>query len=195
MGKWLVVYSSVTGNTKQIAEAMAAAAEDADLFAVQDAPEDLSAYEVVLAGYWLRRGAPDARMAAFLPKLHGKEVALFETHGAQLHSEHTITAFARAAYLLGPDCGVLGTFACQGRINPALIEMRKKAGPDDPHANTGENAARWASAATHPDTADLAAAQDFVRHMYKKLEVRRRYMQQEQKKHGGKPAADRKEIQ
>ncbi len=180
MGKWLIVYSSVTGNTKQIAEAMAGAADNADLFAVQDVPEDLSSYEVILAGYWLRRGAPDAGMAAFLPKLQGKEVVLFETHGAQLHSEHTITAFARAACLLGAGCSVLGTFACQGKINPALIAMRKNAGPEDPHANTGENVARWAAAATHPDADDLRAARDFVRHMYKKLEVRRRYMKQKQ---------------
>lgn len=50
MGKWAVIYSSVTGNTKKIAEAIAEQAGDADIFRVQDAPEDLSGYEVVAIG-------------------------------------------------------------------------------------------------------------------------------------------------
>lgn len=44
MGKWAVIYSSVTGNTRTIAEAIAEQAGDADVFRVQDAPEDLSSY-------------------------------------------------------------------------------------------------------------------------------------------------------
>lgn len=53
-----MIYSSVTGNTKQIAEAIAGQADEADLFRVQDAPEDLSGYDVVAVGYWLRLGRP-----------------------------------------------------------------------------------------------------------------------------------------
>ena len=37
MGKWAVIYSSVTGNTKQVAEAIAEAAGEADVIRVQDA--------------------------------------------------------------------------------------------------------------------------------------------------------------
>ena len=36
MSKWAVIYSSVTGNTKMVAEAIAGAAEEADIFRVQD---------------------------------------------------------------------------------------------------------------------------------------------------------------
>ena len=57
MKEWCVIYSSLTGNTKLIAEAMAAEA-DADLFSVEKAPEDLSSYEAVALGYWLRRLLP-----------------------------------------------------------------------------------------------------------------------------------------
>ena len=63
MRKWAVIYSSVTGNTKAVAAAMAEEA-GADLFRVQDAPADLSAYEAVALGYWLRRGGPDDLMKA-----------------------------------------------------------------------------------------------------------------------------------
>ena len=44
MKKWAIIYSSVTGNTKQIADAMAEAdmlQGNVDVFRVQDAPSDL----------------------------------------------------------------------------------------------------------------------------------------------------------
>ena len=179
MGKWLVVYSSVTGNTKKVAEAMAQAAKEADLFSVDEVPEDLSGYEVVLAGYWLRRGGPDPKMARFLPRVAGRQVVFFQTHGTMPGTEHAVTAFARAALLLGEGCSILGTFSCQGKINPVLIEKRKKAGPEDPHANSAENAARWAAAANHPDTRDLQAAADFVQGLYRKLLLRARFAEKQ----------------
>ena len=70
MKEWCVIYSSLTGNTKLVAEAMAEEA-DADLFSVEKVPEDLSGYEAVALGYWLRLGAPDPKMLALLPKIEG----------------------------------------------------------------------------------------------------------------------------
>ena len=49
MRKWAVIYSSASGNTKTIAEEIAGTA-GADLFPIQNAPTDLSAYEVVALG-------------------------------------------------------------------------------------------------------------------------------------------------
>ena len=91
MRKWAVIYSSVTGNTKAVAAAMAEEA-GADLFRVQDAPADLSAYEAVALGYWLRRGGPDDLMKAYLPRIQNARIALFQTHGADVGSEHAVTS-------------------------------------------------------------------------------------------------------
>ena len=48
MRKWIVIYSSVTGNTRAIAEEIAETA-GADLFRVQEGPADLSCYDVAAA--------------------------------------------------------------------------------------------------------------------------------------------------
>ena len=103
-----------------------------------------------------------------LPKIHDAKVVLFQTHGTEKNSEHAITAFARAAYLLGENCKIIGTFGCQGKINPALIEHRKNI-PNDPHG--GEKGfERWKNAATHPDEQDLKDASDFAKKMLIKLQ-------------------------
>ena len=149
MGKWAVIYSSVTGNTRTIAEAIAEQAGDADVFRVQEAPEDLSGYEVVALGYWLRLGQPDPLMLKYLPKVHDAQVVFFQTHGTAPTSEHAITSFARAGYNLGPGCTILGTFGCRGKINPAMLAKRKNAGPDDPHGGP-KSMERWKLASTHP---------------------------------------------
>ena len=173
MEKWCVIYSSLTGNTKRVAEAMAEEAE-ADLFSVDEAPLDLSAYAVVALGYWLRRGAPDPKMLALLPRIEEIDVVLFQTHGTDPGSEHAVTAFARAGHALGAGCYILGTFACQGRLNPKIVERRKKeaATADDPHA--GKKAQeRWQRAASHPDADDLQKARDFAQTMQEKWRRRR----------------------
>ncbi|EFR39731.1 MULTISPECIES: flavodoxin family protein [Selenomonas] len=169
MRKWAVIYSSVTGNTKAVAAAMAEEA-GADLFRVQDAPADLSAYEAVALGYWLRRGGPDDLMKAYLPRVENARVALFQTHGADVGSEHAVTSFARAGYLLGAGCEILGTFSAQGKLAPALIEKRKRGAKDDSH-NSPEAQERWVRAANHPDADDLAAARTFVQKMEHKMDL------------------------
>ena len=173
MSSWAVIYSSLTGNTKLIAEKIAETADNADLFDVKSAPPDLSDYEVVAVGYWLKRGGPDPLTAEFLPKIHNANVVLFETHGTEPKTEHAITAFARAAYLLGEGCKILGTFGCQGKVNPAMIEHRlKTAKADDPHLGSIE---RWKLATSHPDEADLQAAEEFVASIKRKIILLKKY--------------------
>jgi len=182
MGKWAVIYTSLTGNTEKIASAIAEAA-GADIFKAQQMPADLSGYEVLALGYWMKRGAPDPLMQKTLPKVHDAQVLLFQTHGTEVGSEHAVTAFARAAYLLGENCEILGTFSSQGKINPKLIELRKAKGGDDPHCSEKAQR-RWAEAATHPDAEDIKRAKAFVYDMRRKLEMKAKFLEEASKKFG-----------
>ena len=172
MSKWLIIYSSLTGNTKKIAEKIYESAGDADIFDIKSAPKNFSDYEVVALGYWLKRGAPDPLMTELLPKIHDTKVILFQTHGTEKFTEHSITAFARAGYLLGENCKILGTFSCQGKINPALIEKRMKSGENDPHL---ANIDRWKKAADHPNEEDLQDAANFVETIKRKILILKKY--------------------
>ncbi len=164
MNRWLVVYSSATGNTKKVAEAFCEAV-GGTLARVEEA-ETPEGYDAVAVGYWLWRGGPDPNTASYLSKLSGVNVALFETHSTANRSEHAMTAFARAAALLGKDCRVVSVFDCQGQVSEAIRKKREKTAANDPHAN----AQGWKTSVGHPDAEDLAAAREFAIRADKKLD-------------------------
>ena len=157
--KSLIVYSSVTSNTKKVAEAIAAVfPKPADLYPVETAPA-ADAYDVVALGFWVDRGTADQKAQAYLRTIHGKKIALFATLGAYPDSEHAAKSMANAAALLADDNELLGTFICQGKVTPRLVDKFKDLPPGHPHAMTPEREARHREAAKHPDTNDLEKAQ------------------------------------
>lgn len=157
--KTLVVYSSRTGNTKMIAEAVAEAVAPCDLFPVQEAP-DASAYDFVAVGYWVDKGMPDASCARYMATVKGRKVALFGTLGVDPAHDHA-KGCARKGEEMMREGGntVYGTVLSQGKIDPSVIEaMRKMA--QSVHPMTPERVARIEAAKSHPDEEDCRRAKE-----------------------------------
>ena len=161
--KLLVVYSSMTGNTKKVAEAIARAVSGSVLLPVEAGPSP-DGFDLVAAGYWVDKGMPDAKSRAWLEKAKGCRMALFGTLGAWPDSDHAKECMRRAAELVeSPERGnaVCGSWICQGRVDPHVIETMQKMAPNV-HPMTPERRARLEEAAKHPDDNDLASAMDFI---------------------------------
>lgn len=163
--KTLVVYSSLSGNTKKVAEAISQVLPDCDLIPVEDAPSDLSKYGLTAVGWWAAKGAPDAKTRAWLKGIHDSRLAFFGTLGALPASDHAKDCMANIESLaMEPARGntVLGSWMCQGRIDPKVVEvMRKLALPI--HQDLLKHPERFEEASRHPDESDCLAAQDFFR--------------------------------
>lgn len=156
--KALVVYSTLTGNTRKVAEAIhAVLPEGTACHSVRTAP-DPAGYDFVALGFWVDKGGPDAEAADYMKRIVGKKVFTFFTLGADPDSEHARTCAERAAAVYGEGTEQLGIVWCQGAIDPKLIEWMRKQPAGGPHSPTPEAEARWAKAALHPDEADLKAA-------------------------------------
>ncbi len=169
--KCLVVYSSRTGNTKKVAEAIAAELTSGELYPVESAP-DITGFDLVIAGYWVDRGMPDAAARAWLETVHDASVALFGTLGAWPDSDHAKSCMAAAETLLTtPERHntVLGSWLCQGKIDPHVLEMMRKVAADA-HPMTPERIARIKEAEKHPDAADLARARAFFAAIARRIE-------------------------
>lgn len=160
--KILLTYSSLTGNTRSVAEAIAAALEhDVTLAPMAEAP-DYHGFDLVIAGFWIDKGKPNAEARRYLKTVQGARTAFFFTLGADVDSEHAKKCIANSKQCLEGN-EIPGHFHCLGKIDPKLIKKLKMLPSWFPHGPNPERIARWERAATHPDANDLAQAAEYFR--------------------------------
>jgi flavodoxin len=166
--KTAIVYSSRTGNTRRIAEAIhSVMPEGTAIFPVEEAPAP-DDYDFLALGFWVDKGAPDTAMSRYMEEVRGKKLGLFGTLGAWPDSEHAREAMQRAVDRVDGNT-VLGAFLCQGKVDPKLLAAMAKMGPNNPHAMTEERRARIEEAAKHPDETDCARARQVFSELLGKL--------------------------
>ncbi len=166
--KTMVVYSSKTGNTKKVAEAVyKVMPERCEIYSVKTAP-DPESYDFIAFGYWVDKGGPDSKSLEYMKKIAEKKVAIFATLGAYPDSIHALECINAGKNILEGNT-VLGDFICQGRIDPALTEWMEKLPPDHPHAPDEARRKRWKDAETHPDEEDLDRAADVFKGIVARL--------------------------
>lgn len=167
--KSLIVYSSRTGNTRMIAEAIhSAMPAGTALIPVENAP-DPAGYDFLALGFWVDKGGPDAAMAAYMDQLSGLKLGLFGTLGAWPDSDHAHKSMQRALNRVSGN-EVLGTFICQGKVDPKLIAAMSKM-RNSPHPMNEERKARLEEAAKHPNEADCEAGRQVFARIMQRLEA------------------------
>ncbi len=154
--KSLVVYSTQTDNTKKLAYALYdALPSEKEISFVSDAP-DPGDYDFVAVGFWLMAGKPDPKSATYLEQIQAEQKAfLFATHGAAKGSEHAQQAMQAAREIIS-TADVLGTYSCQGKVNPKVL-AKVKAKPQKPVwlDDTG-------TAVGHPDEGDFEELKNII---------------------------------
>lgn len=147
--KSLVVYSSKSGNTRKLAEAVYDYLGGEKMIApVVEAP-DPDGYAFVAVGFWLAAGQPDPDSQAYLAKLkEGQDVYLFATHGAAAGSAHAENAMKKAREIAG-KAHVRATFSCPGEVDPKALERASQKNPQPAWV------ADAPAAKGHPDAHDL----------------------------------------
>ena len=154
--KSLIVYSSQTHNTRKLADAIFESLPgEKEIRTVEEAP-DSNGYDFVAVGFWLMAGKPDPKSAAFLEGLEADQpVFLFATHGAAKGSPHANQAMETARELAA-GASVVGTYSCQGQVNPKVLEKAKS--KPQPPVWLGDTA----TAVGHPDAGDLAELKEII---------------------------------
>lgn len=168
--KKLVVYSSKTGNTKMVAEAIFDALEEPkSIYPVIEAPPPDS-YDFIAMGFWVDKGTADENAREYMRTIQGKEIGIFGTLGAYPDSEHARQCLEKVRDMLDGN-QVKGEFLCQGKINPAILEMMAKSGA---HAMTPERWDRIEEAKKHPNQQDFSNARETFKKIMADLEKQRR---------------------
>jgi flavodoxin len=156
----LVTYSSLTGNTRRVAEAVFDALQGEKVLLpiaeAEAATGTADAYERIILGCWLDKGDANEEALKFAAKLKNKTLGLILTLGGNPESERAAEALARIVERLQQNGNTVKTaFKCQGAVEPQLIERIKLAwvGPVP-----AEKLKAWEEAKKHPDSTDFAAA-------------------------------------
>ena len=166
-----VIYSSKTGNTQKVAEAIfEAMPEGTQLLDVASVPEK-ARFDFVAMGFWVDKGTANKEACEFMNTLRDTKVFTFFTLGAYADSEHANSCLITANTLYGEGCDVVGSFRCQGAIDPKLIEWMTKLPDDHPHAPDEARRMRWSDAAKHPDASDLSRAKIAIKDVLKRINV------------------------
>lgn len=160
---YAIATSSKTGNTRAIADAIAAALGQTCKYNGAPSAEALDA-DVIFAGFWTDKGSCAQDLADFLRQCGGKRVALFGTAGFGGDPAYFETLLGNVQKLLPADAVYLGGWMCQGKM-PDGVRARFAAqlAQDPGNANAARMLDNFDRARSHPDADDLAAAADFAR--------------------------------
>lgn len=158
--KAAIVYSTVTGNAKKLADSVyeniEGCAEPRNIKDVEEA--FLEDYGTYIFCYWCRRGTADPMTISLLEKMSNKEVIMLGTLGAYPDSPHGIGLKTRVQELVEKKNRLLGNYICQGKIDPARTEKRLKIPKGEPHHLDEEGYKRHLESRKHPDAQDLKNA-------------------------------------
>ena len=129
--KYAIVYSSRTGNTKLLAQAIRSALPPEDcLYFGPPSPEALTAQRVYV-GFWTDKGTCDGETQSFLASLTGQEVFLFGTAGFGGAPAYFEKILSSVQAHVPASAHVLGGYMCQGKM-PQAVRQRYEAMDDSP---------------------------------------------------------------
>lgn len=154
----LLTYSSKTGNTKKVADAIYEQMPRQTVYVPITDTLNPDEFDVIFVGFWVDKGLPDAKAKRFIESIKGKKVGVFATLGAYPDSDHAKETLQRTRALLEPDNQVMGEFICQGAVDPKLIEAFKKFPKGHPHYLDDARKKRHADAREHPNDQDFKNA-------------------------------------
>ena len=117
--KICVLYDSVTGNTRMLAEVIEK--KYAALLTENPAEAD-----VVFLGSWTDKGSFSEKMKEQAEKIQGKKVFIFGTCGFGGNPEYYERLFERAAALLDESNTVIGHYYCQGKMPMAVKDRYRR---------------------------------------------------------------------
>lgn len=150
--KYAVVYSSSTGNTEKLAQAIKGRV--GDCYFGKPSDEALEA-DVIFIGFWAIGSACGADIKKFMEQLSDKKVFLFGTAGYGTTPEFFTSILNNVTPLLPETNTLIGSYMCQGKVAEAIVERMKENKPEKYEAIQDA----LVESVNHPNEQDIALLQ------------------------------------
>lgn len=149
---YAIVYSSRTGNTALLAQAVREALPQEECRYFGPPSQEALAAETLYVGFWTDKGTCDTATAEFLKRLTNQRVFLFGTAGFGGAPAYFEQILNRVRENLGPEVQVTGSYMCQGKM-PQAVRTRYEGMEESPRR--AAMLANFDQAMSHPDQQDL----------------------------------------
>lgn len=158
MKKYAILFSSKTGNTRILANAIRAALpeEDCAFFGEAGSVAEIPEVKTVYLGFWTDKGNADEAALNVLKNLRNKNVFLFGTAGFGVEDAYFQRVLNNVKASMDESNTPVGEFMCQGKMQQAVRDryVKMKAQPDAA-PNLDQLIDNFDRALSHPDEADL----------------------------------------
>lgn len=149
---YAIVYSSRTGNTALLAQAIRDALPAKDCIYFGQPDSQALAADTLYIGFWTDKGTCDELTADFLKRVTNQKVFLFGTAGFGGVPDYFERILCRTRENLGPETMEIGSYMCQGKMPQAVRNRYEKMEPSPRREAMIEN---FDQAVSHPDAEDI----------------------------------------
>ena len=165
--KVAIIYSSITGNTKLLAETIKSEINKDIVYFGRPINEEIDA-DIYFIGSWTNKGDASNDIINFLKKLKNKKIAYFGTAGYGGSTTYYDTLFSRVKQYIDSSNTILGYFYCQGKMPIQIKERYIKMITENPNdKNLEVSIKNYEDALTHPDKKDLEDVKKWVNKILK----------------------------
>ena len=162
--KYSIVYSSLTGNTKVLADAIheALPQDECEYFGVSDTV--IPSSELLYIGFWTDKGNADTKTLQLLSQLKNKQIFLFGTAGFGGSDIYFRKILSQVKQFIDASNVIVGEYMCQGKM-PMSVRQRYEEMKKQPiHLpNLDAMIENFDKALSHPDADDLEQLKQAVR--------------------------------
>ena len=168
-----IVFSSRTGNTAELAEAVRGALpeEACEHFGSVDGDGNcddgtgaIPASDTLFVGFWTNQGVADQATQKLLAQLRNRKVFLFGTAGFGGSEAYFQAILDKTKAFIDDSNTVIGTFMCQGKMPQSVRERYVKMKEQPDHMpNLDAMIENFDKALSHPDADDLEMLANLAR--------------------------------
>lgn len=188
MKKIRIIYSSITGNTKKVAESIFDFLTDMDaeinshkasgtlchdfytflkcfkieLHDIKTFHSEISDEDITIICFWCRRASLDDSSISFLDKMHGKNIMAVGTLSGDANGKYGDRVRKNVQRAVAHANNCLGVHLCQGHSSLKRIEPRRHLDPEAPKYVSPEKWEHHLSMQEHPDKYDIQKVIQFV---------------------------------
>lgn len=161
-----IIYSSNTGNTKNVAETIKKELVSENLVYFGKVTKEIPDADIYFIGSWTNKGNASDDIIEFVKKIKNKKIAYFGTAGYGGSESYYKTLFERIKTNIDSSNKILGYFYCQGKMPIQVRERYIKMITENPEdSNLKVSIKNFDKALSHPDNEDLENAKKWARNI------------------------------